>query len=79
MKSQSVGLRVSSVIFGLLCLFYVVRQIKGVDVAVGSHHISAVQGIVAIIVSAALCVWLWWLACPCCCKSAQEPPVAPKV
>src|ERR1700690_3020347 len=38
MKSQIVGLRVASVIFGFVCLAHVVRLWAGWEVTVGVHH-----------------------------------------
>jgi hypothetical protein len=74
MKSQSVGLRVSSVIFGLVALVHLARIFRKTDVAVGSHHLGPMLSWIAIVVSAALCVWLWKLAGPCCAQEPKAPP-----
>jgi hypothetical protein len=77
MCSQSVGLRVASVLFGLMCLGHVVRLVKGWDVQIGSHHFSHMLSVIGVVVGAALCVWLWRLAGPCCVKAGETPTAPP--
>ena len=76
MNSQTVGLRVSSVIFGLFCLFHVVRLCASVGMTIGSHPIGLILSLIAIIVGGGLSVWLWKLAGPCCTetKTGAPPP-----
>jgi hypothetical protein len=64
MKSQTMGLKVASVIFGLFCLVHILRLIRGFQIVVGSYYFGRGLSVVAIIVSGFLCVWLWKLACP---------------
>jgi len=64
MKSQTTGLKVASVIFGLVCLVHILRLIRGFQIVVGSYYFGRGLSLVAIIVSGFLCVWLWKLACP---------------
>ena len=64
MKSQTTGLKIASVIFGLVCLVHILRLIKGFQIVIGSYYFGRNLSMVAIIVSGFLCVWLWKLACP---------------
>jgi hypothetical protein len=77
MCSQSVGLRVASVLFGLMCLAHVARLVMGLEVQIGSHHVGNLLSVVGVVVGAALCVWLWRLAGPCCVKAGENPPAPP--
>jgi hypothetical protein len=77
MKSQVVGLRVSSAIFGLVCIVHLVRLLAGFDITVGSHHIGPVTSLVAIVVTGALSIWLGRLACGGCAEVRE--PEAPNI
>jgi hypothetical protein len=77
MCSQSVGLRVASVLFALICLGHVARLVMGLEVQVGSHHIGNLLSVITVVVAAALSVWLWRLAGPCCVKAEGNPPAPP--
>ena len=77
MKSQIAGLKVASVIFGLVCLFHILRLIRGFQIVVGSHDFGRSLSVVAIIVTGLLSVWLWKLACPGCSDSKAAPPANP--
>ena len=81
MKSYYVGLRVSSILFGLVAVVHLARIIVGIDrvcVMVGSHHIGLVPSIVVVLVSAALSLWLGRLACAARKEALPpQPPPAP--
>jgi uncharacterized membrane protein len=62
MKSQTVGLRVASVIFGLGCLMHLVRLVAGVSMTIGDFHLGTVATVIGIIVAAGLSIWLWKLS-----------------
>lgn len=76
MRSRTVGLRVSSVIFGLLCLAHVARLGTRAEVVVGSHHFGRMPSLVAVIVCGFLSIWLAKLAGPWRAEATQAP--APK-
>lgn len=75
MKSQTAGLKVASGIFGLVCLFHILRVIRGFQIVIGGHYIGRNLSLVTIIVSGLLCLWLGKLACLACSnpKAAPEP------
>lgn len=73
MNSPALGLRVASAIFGLVCLAHLVRFLKPFQVMVGSHAIPLWLSGAGILVTGALCVWLWLLSVP----AKPTPPAAP--
>jgi len=77
MNCPVIGLRVSSLIFGLMGLVHLIRIILGVGLQVGSCLIRQRWSAVAVIVFAALCVWLWMLASKAA-KSKVETPAPAK-
>jgi len=70
MSSQTCGLRVASVVFGLMCLAQLLRIITRLEIAVGGHHVPLKISAVVVVVAGALCVWLWLLSS----KSAESAP-----
>lgn len=64
MNSQTLGLRVASVLFGLMSLAQLGRLIVRPEVFVGDHHLPLWPSALAFLVFAALCVWLWVLSRP---------------
>ena len=62
MRSPTVGLRASSVIFAMVCLGHLVRLWAGWEIHVGPVEFGPVASIVAVVVTALLSVWLWSLA-----------------
>ena len=62
MTSPTCGLRVASVIFGLMCLAQTLRIITRLEVTVGGHHVSRKLSAVAVVVTGVLCTWLWLLS-----------------
>lgn len=62
MNSPRTGLRVASMIFGIVTIFHIVRLFKHAAVTVGSHTIPMGLSWVAIIVGLVLCIWMWQLS-----------------
>jgi type VI protein secretion system component VasK len=62
MNSPALGLRVASVIFGLMGLAHLIRIILSMGLQVGGWLVGRRWSVIAVIVLAALCVWLWMLA-----------------
>ena len=62
MTSTTTGLRVASVIFGLVAIGHLLRLIKHAQVTVGSHHFPMWGSIVALIVTVILSIWMWRLS-----------------
>lgn len=64
MNTSVMGLRVSSVIFGLVGLAHLVRLLMQLEVVIAGRHMPVWMSGAAVIVSAILCVWLWRLSLP---------------
>ena len=62
MHSQVVGLRVASVVFGLICLAQLCRLLVRPDVMVAGHVFPLWPSTVAFVVMAGLCLWMWKLS-----------------
>jgi hypothetical protein len=58
MKSQIVGLRVASAIFGLVCAGHVLRVVTRVDVLVAGHALPLWANVVGAVISGALSFWM---------------------
>jgi hypothetical protein len=77
MNSPVLGLRVASVIFGLMGLGQLIRIIVCEGVQVGSCYVGRRWSVVAVIVFGALCAWLWMLASKAAKAKAETPPAKP--
>jgi hypothetical protein len=62
MNSQQRGLRVASVVFALFALGHVVRLATKAEVVIGGRQVGLWISVVALLVAAALSVWLWRLS-----------------
>jgi hypothetical protein len=62
MNSPVLGLRVASVIAGLVCLVQLVRLFLRFQVMIGSHSVPVWASGVAVIIAGALCAWFWKLS-----------------
>jgi hypothetical protein len=71
MNSPTCGLRVASVVFGLICLAQLLRIIVRIDMIIGGHPISRKISAVAVVIAGALCIWLWMLS------SKADKPATP--
>jgi hypothetical protein len=58
------GLRVSSVIFGLVCLGLIARLWARPEIVIGSYHIGRISSWISIVVAGWLSIWLAKLAGP---------------
>jgi hypothetical protein len=65
------------VIFGLMGLGQLIRVIACTKVQVGTCLIGRRWSVVAVVVLAALCVWLWMLASKACKAKSEAPPATP--
>lgn len=72
MKMQSLGLRVASVVFGLVCLGHLLRVFLRFDIHIDGFYVHRWMSAVAVVVTALLSVWLWMLA-----KPETEPAAKP--
>jgi hypothetical protein len=62
MTSQSVGLRVASVLFALFCLAHGVRLLTRTEVVVAGHALAVWPSVVAMLVAGGLSLWMWKLS-----------------
>ena len=62
MNSQRIGLRVASVIFGLVTIAHVVRLFKHAKINIATHVIPIEVSWIGIIVFGVLCIWMWRLS-----------------
>jgi len=62
MKSQILGLRIASVIFGLISIAHLIRLIIRPEVLVGGYLVPLWPSVPAFLVLGGLSLWLWKLA-----------------
>jgi hypothetical protein len=63
MNSQKTGLRVASLIFGLMCLVHIWRlAFAHFTVQIGSHQLPIWGSVVAVIVTGGLSIWMYRLS-----------------
>jgi tetrahydromethanopterin S-methyltransferase subunit E len=62
MNSQSFGLRVAGIVFGLVSLGHLWRLLAHTDIHIGSHHVPIWASVVGLIVAGALSIWMWRLS-----------------
>jgi hypothetical protein len=73
MKTQIIGLRISSAIFGLVCLAHIARVVARIEIVIGHYRLGFMPSWVCIIVTGWLCIWFSQLAGPWS-SEAEEPP-----
>jgi hypothetical protein len=62
MNSQITGLRVASVVFGLIALAQLVRLVIRSEVLVAGHPMPLWPSVLAFIILVGLSIWMWKLA-----------------
>jgi hypothetical protein len=62
MNSQTTGLRVASVLFGLMAMAQLVRLVIRPEVLVGGYSMPLWPSVLALIILGGLSVWMWRLA-----------------
>lgn len=62
MKSQILGLRIASVIFGLISIAHLIRLIIRPEVLVGGYLIPLWPSALAFLILGGLSLWMWRLA-----------------
>lgn len=62
MKSKTLGLRVASVIFGLMALGQLTRIIARLDIVAAGYPIPLWPSLLAFPILVCLCAWLWKLS-----------------
>lgn len=77
MNCPAVGLRVASVIFGLMGLAHLFRIIVRMSLQVGACHIGQRWSAAAFIILVALCAWMWRLASKADGAKSPLPPYTP--
>ena len=64
MNSKTLGLRVGSVIFGLVGLAHALRWAMGVKVVIGGCLLPMWPSVLALILAGGLSFWMWKLTRP---------------
>ena len=62
LNSQNFGLRVASVVFGVMTAAQLARLVMHPEVIVAGHHFPLWPSALAVVVLGSLSVWLWKLA-----------------
>ncbi len=62
MNSQTIGLRVACVVFGLMAIAQLVRLVIRPEVLVAGHPMPLWPSVLAFIILSALSLWMWKLA-----------------
>ena len=62
MNPQTKGLRIASMIFGLMAIVQLCRAVVGAEVIVAGYHIPLWASVVASVFLGALSIWMWKLA-----------------
>jgi hypothetical protein len=77
MKSPVCGLKIASVVFGLMSLAHLIRVIACIGLQVGNWYVGRRWSIAAVVVLAALSAWMWLLACKASKSKGDIPPASP--
>jgi hypothetical protein len=62
MNSQTLGLRVASIIFGLISLAQLLRLVIQPEVLVAGHQMPLWPSVLAFMIFGGLTIWLWTLS-----------------
>jgi hypothetical protein len=62
MNSQTTGLRVASVVFGLMAIAQLVRLLIRPEVLVAGYSMPLWPSVLALVILGGLSVWMWRLA-----------------
>jgi hypothetical protein len=62
MNAQRTGLRVASVVFGIFAIVHIMRLINHTRVIFGTLEVPMGLSWIALIIAAALSIWLWRLS-----------------
>jgi hypothetical protein len=62
MNSQILGLRVGSIIFGLISLVQLLRLVIQPEVLVAGHQMPLLPSVIAFVIFGGLSIWLWMLS-----------------
>ncbi|OIQ90469.1 hypothetical protein GALL_276080 [mine drainage metagenome] len=76
MNSPTLGLRVASILFGVTGLAHLIRVFVKIQLVIGTCYIQRRWNLVAFVILAALCVWMWSLASQLAKSKQPEPPKA---
>ncbi len=73
MKSSVLGLRVASVVFGLMSLVQLSRLLLRFQVLIAGHEMPLWPSVIAMVVLGGLSLWMWKLAdTPTKCDALEE-------
>jgi hypothetical protein len=77
MKARTIGLRIASLIFGLICIAHIARWWARTDIVIGGYYVGQSWSVIGIIITGGLSIWLAKLAGPWCAApdGAQKPEI----
>jgi tetrahydromethanopterin S-methyltransferase subunit E len=62
MNSQTLGLRLAGIIFGLVCLAHLWRLVAHTNVMIGHHHVPMWPSVLGLIVAGVMSIWMFRLS-----------------
>jgi tetrahydromethanopterin S-methyltransferase subunit E len=62
MNSQTLGLRLAGIIFGLVCLAHLWRLVAHTNVMIGHHQLPMWPSVLGLIVAAVMSIWMFRLS-----------------
>jgi hypothetical protein len=63
MNSRTLGLRVAGTIFGIVAVIHLARLVMRFEVVFAGSLLPLWVNGVGVVLTAALCIWLWRLSC----------------
>jgi len=72
MNSRTLGLRLASAIFSIVCLGQIALLCSSMRISIGDHHLGRDPGVFVVIISGLLCIWMAKLAGPWCGASVGD-------
>jgi len=77
MNTPAVGLRAAGAIFGLMALGHLIRVIAHLNLEIHQWHVARRWSVAAVVLLAALSVWMWTLAAKAAKTPGQATPTGP--
>jgi hypothetical protein len=78
MKSPIIGLRISSMIFGLVCMAHIARVAARTEIVISHHRLGFTFSWVCIVISGWLAIWLSQLAGPWSGRAKEPSEFVPR-
>ena len=62
MSRQSLGLRVASMVFGIVAAGHLLRLATGAEIVIAGWEVPVVVNLLGAVIAGGLCIWLWRLS-----------------